>query len=260
MGEVVGSIDVAQIVLYVFWIFFAGLLWYLRQEDRREGYPLEDDVTGAYNKSPWLFMAQPKTFVLPHGQGTAAAPNFKRDAQPEGVRRTSVAPGSPMVPTGDGMKSAIGPGAYAQRLDIADLTAHGDHRIVPMSIDGAYSLSADDPDPIGMKVVGTDRRSAGVVKDVWIDRAEHLIRYYEVEIGADDTEKHVLLPANFAMLQKSRAHGQHLHVHAVQSHHFADVPGTASAQSITRLEEEKIMAYYGGGLLYASKRRGESWL
>ena len=34
-------IDGAQIALYAFWLFFAGLIIYLRREDKREGYPLE---------------------------------------------------------------------------------------------------------------------------------------------------------------------------------------------------------------------------
>ena len=67
-GSLVGNIDVAQVVLYAFWLFFAGLIWYLRQEDRREGYPLEEDVTGRYNKSPWLFVPPKKTFLLPQHQ------------------------------------------------------------------------------------------------------------------------------------------------------------------------------------------------
>ena len=29
--------DVAQVTLYVFWIFFACLIFYLRREDKREG-------------------------------------------------------------------------------------------------------------------------------------------------------------------------------------------------------------------------------
>ncbi|HKK51252.1 MAG TPA: photosynthetic reaction center subunit H, partial [Myxococcota bacterium] len=29
-GALTGYIDVAQVVLYVFWIFFAGLIFYLR--------------------------------------------------------------------------------------------------------------------------------------------------------------------------------------------------------------------------------------
>lgn len=36
-------IDVAQVAIYAFWIFFAGLVYYLRREDHREGYPLTED-------------------------------------------------------------------------------------------------------------------------------------------------------------------------------------------------------------------------
>ena len=42
-GAITGYIDVAQIALYVFWGFFAALIYYLHQEDKREGYPLESD-------------------------------------------------------------------------------------------------------------------------------------------------------------------------------------------------------------------------
>jgi photosynthetic reaction center H subunit len=38
---------------------------------------------------------------------------------------------------------------------------------------------------------------------------------------------------------------------------FADVPGIAKPDQITLLEEEKIMAYYGGGTLYADPSRNE---
>ncbi|MBL8337961.1 MAG: photosynthetic reaction center subunit H, partial [Rhodoferax sp.] len=39
-GSLTGYIDVAQVTLYVFWVFFAGLVYYLHQENKREGYPL----------------------------------------------------------------------------------------------------------------------------------------------------------------------------------------------------------------------------
>lgn len=39
-------IDFAQITVYLFWFFFAGLIIYLRREDKREGYPLESDRKG----------------------------------------------------------------------------------------------------------------------------------------------------------------------------------------------------------------------
>ena len=42
-GAITSHIDVAQVALYAFWIFFAGLIFYLRSEDKREGYPLQSD-------------------------------------------------------------------------------------------------------------------------------------------------------------------------------------------------------------------------
>jgi len=38
--------DVAQITLYLFLGFFAGVVYYLHREDKREGYPLESERTG----------------------------------------------------------------------------------------------------------------------------------------------------------------------------------------------------------------------
>jgi len=39
-------IDFATICIYLFWFFFAGLIIYLRREDKREGYPLDSDREG----------------------------------------------------------------------------------------------------------------------------------------------------------------------------------------------------------------------
>ncbi len=36
-------IDLAQVSLYLFWFFFFALIYYLRKEDKREGYPLQDE-------------------------------------------------------------------------------------------------------------------------------------------------------------------------------------------------------------------------
>ena len=33
----------ASAAIWLFWIFFAGLIYYLQTENMREGYPLEDD-------------------------------------------------------------------------------------------------------------------------------------------------------------------------------------------------------------------------
>ena len=42
-GAITQYVDVAQIVLYMFWIFFAGLIYYLVRENHREGYPLDSE-------------------------------------------------------------------------------------------------------------------------------------------------------------------------------------------------------------------------
>ena len=40
-GAITQYIDVAQLVLYAFWAFFAGLIYYLVRENHREGYPMD---------------------------------------------------------------------------------------------------------------------------------------------------------------------------------------------------------------------------
>ncbi len=64
-GAITGYIDVAQVVLYAFWIFFAGLVFYLRREDRREGYPLESEVHGGLKGWDWLFLPSPRPSCSP---------------------------------------------------------------------------------------------------------------------------------------------------------------------------------------------------
>ncbi len=259
-GSLGGSLDVAQVVLYAFWVFFAGLIWYLRQEDRREGYPLEEDATGRYNKNPFLFIPPKKTFLLPHGQGTRHAPDFKRDERPLSAKRVAPAPGYPIEPVGNPLLAGVGPGSWAERAERPDRTAHGDTRIVPLSLATGFSIAAGETDPHGLQVIGCDGRPAGHVRDVWVDRAEYLIRYYQLELGADGQGRTVLLPNNFAVVRRGRGGVAQLYVHAITAAQFADVPQTAQPDSVTLREEDRIAAYYGAGLLYALRQRQEPLL
>jgi photosynthetic reaction center H subunit len=254
-GAITQYIDVAQVVLYVFWIFFVGLIFYIRQEDRREGYPLEHDTTGKVNPGNFLFIPEPKTFTLPHGKGEATAPNGVRDTRPLKARRTSVTPGSPLEPTGAmPMLDGIGPGSWAERQDFADQMVDGRARIVPMRVAGDFHIAEEDPDIIGWPVYGCDGKEGGTIVDVWVDRSEHLIRYLEVATGEAASGRHVLLPMNFGLVKSGR---KQVSVIAITGGQFINVPGTKSDQEITRLEEEKIMAYYGAGYLYATPMRTE---
>lgn len=247
-GAITSHIDVAQVTLYAFWVFFAGLIWYLRQEDRREGYPLENDTTGAYARDPWLFVPSPKKFILPHGGGEAMAPNGKRDGRQFAMERLGVAPGSPHRPVGDPLLAGVGPGSWAERADVPDRMATGAPKIVPLSGDATFHLDPADTDPRGMAVIGCDGAVAGKIADLWIDRSEYLIRYYEVDLGA----RRVLVPVNFSVF---KAGG--VYVHAITAAQFANVPGNATPGQVTFLEEEKITAYFGAGQLYATAARAE---
>ena len=112
-GAITSYIDVAQITLYVFWVFFALLVWHLRQEDRREGYPLEADGKGMTSHSV-LFIPDAKTFNLPHG-GTKSVPDGIADTRAIKASRRNNYPGTPLEPTGDPMADAVGAAAYRRQ-------------------------------------------------------------------------------------------------------------------------------------------------
>ena len=73
-GEIMGIFDVAQITLYVFLIFFVGLVFYLQRETRREGYPLFSEPSNKLKPGDPFFIPEAKVFKLPHG-GEARAPD-----------------------------------------------------------------------------------------------------------------------------------------------------------------------------------------
>jgi len=87
---------------------------------------------------------------------------------------------------------------------------------------------------------------------MWVDVPEQYVRYLTVDLNPEGTGKTCLIPANFARIKSDR-----VAVRSIYGAHFADVPGIKSDSEITLLEEEKIMAYYGGGTLYADPKRLE---
>ena len=249
-GAITGYIDVAQIALYVFWIFFAGLIFYLRREDRREGYPLEADTSGELENPGMIWYPSPKTFQLANGE-EVLAPNDIRDSSRElRAKRTAPWPGAPIEPTGNPMLDGVGPAAWATRPEQPDLTHdEGSPRIVPMRVAADWSVAGRDPDPRGKAVFGVDGEQGGVVSDLWIDLSEPHIRYLEI----DAQGRRVLMPMTFARVKKN---GQVI-AKSVCGKHFADAPGTANPDCVTLQEEDKIAAYYGGGYLYAFDKRRE---
>ncbi|MGE4243403.1 photosynthetic reaction center subunit H [Ramlibacter sp.] len=250
-GAITAYIDVAQVVLYAFWIFFAGLIYYLLRENKREGFPLDPTRRDGGAGRGWPSVPSPKSYVLQDGT-TVTAPRVERTAQTLNAVPDERWPGAPLVPTGNPLLAGVGPGAWNDRADVADVTAEGDYRIVPLRVLPGYDVARQDTDPRGLQVLGADGAVAGTVADIWVDRSDVMFRYLEVRLA---TGRNVLVPVPFA-----RIGDRAVRVRSILSSQFADVPGLRVADTITRLEEERIVAYYGAGTLYATPTRQEPLL
>ncbi len=115
-GAITGYIDVAQLVLYAFWIFFAGLIMYLRREDKREGYPLWSEATSTAPITNFPPIPAPKTFRL--HEGGSVVVDGRPDQRPIKASPVEPWPGAPLTPTGNPMLDGVGPASYAQREDV----------------------------------------------------------------------------------------------------------------------------------------------
>lgn len=250
---IVGGLDVAELTFYAFFLFFLGLVIYLRREDRREGYPLEDDLTGIRNPidEGILATAPQKFFYLPFDRGTVVMPNGSRDAMPTNITPRAHS-GTPFEPLGEPLSSGVGPASWCNRADRPDVDFTNRPRIVPMRLEEHFSVEYRDTDPRGLPVTGLDNEIAGTVSELWVDRAEHVIRYLEVALTAGGT---AIVPMAMAEVSRRR-----VHIDAVTAAQFAGAPGLASPDQITLLEEEKVQAYFGAGYLWATAARSEPYL
>lgn len=251
-GNIVGTLDVAELALLLFFLFFAGLIFWLRREDRREGYPLEEEDGRLLAEGGPLSAALPKTFKLPHGKGTHSVPHKGgRDPVDIAARQREPFPGSPYIPTGNPLTDGIGPAGYAQRAKWPDQDAHGRNRIGPMSASDAITIAPLSKDPRGLPVIAADGKTAGTVRDLWVDHAEHTIRYLEVDTGTGTA---------LAPMTMARIWGGRVLIDAINAGDYAGVPQVSTAGEITRDEEERIVAYFGGGYLYANRDRQEPFI
>lgn len=250
IGVITGYVDLAQIILYLFWIFFAGIIFYLILENHREGYPMESEGPGSPVVAGWP-IPSPKIFKLANGK-EVTAPDLTRAEPPQNNRRDGTSYGNPYDPIGDPMTVGVGPGSYAMRSDVPDMDLHGQPVIRPLRVLDGFGISSRDTDPRGLPVMGADGKVAGTVADVWIDTCEMMLRYIEIDIQSADAARRVLLPIPFARIKRAG-----VFVKSIYAAQFAGVPGIRDADQVTLLEEDKISAYYGGGTLYADPTRSE---
>jgi photosynthetic reaction center H subunit len=248
-----GNFDLASVSIWLFWIFFALLVFYIQRENMREGYPLEDD-DGKEAANQGLFpVPDDKTFKLPHGRGEVTVPSKQNaDRTDLALEKTAHGNGFPFVPTGDPMADGVGPASWAPRKDVPELDGKGHPKIVPMSAAESYAVSAGR-DPRGLPVQAGDGEVVGRITDMWIDEPEQLVRFLEMELNGGAGKR--LVPMTMARIRSDR-----VKVRSLYARHFPGIPQHASPRQVTLLEEDKIAGYCAGGTLYASEERLEPQL
>ena len=240
-----GNFDLASLSIWLFWLFFAGLIYYLQTENMREGFPLVDE-DGTPESGLGLPLPSDKTFKLPHGRGEVTVPSGQHgDRDDLALARTSAGGGFPHAPTGDPMKDGVGPASWAPRRDVPELDAHGHPKIKPMAGLESFFVSAGR-DPRGLPVLSRDDQVVAHVSDMWVDEAEQLVRYLEVELEPEYGSGKRLMPMTMSKIKE-----KWVQVKSLNRGHFDGIPQTASKDQITLLEEEKIMSWFAGGTLYS---------
>jgi photosynthetic reaction center H subunit len=248
------GIDVALLVFWAFLLFFICLIFYLRREDRREGYPLEDETTGRIDSvGGALHTAGTKSFLLPFGHGIVTAPTKGREPVNIAARRTDRFAGAPYAPIGNPLADGIGPAAWAERAKRPDLDMDGHPRIVPLGSLPSYGIAREDSALTGWPVVAADGAVAGQVSELWIDTADRLVRYIQLANEGGP----LLAPMMMAKIDRRR---RRVVVDALNAVQFAGVPRLEASDRITLYEEERVQAYFGGGYLYANAARQEPYL
>ena len=250
-----GDFDLASAAIWGFWLFFALLVYYLQTENMREGYPQVDETGHGEPREGLFSLPSDKTFKLPHGRGEVSVPSGQRgDRDDLALERSSESAGSPYLPTGDPMKDGVGPASWAPRRDVPELDGHGHVKIKPMSALADFHVSAGR-DPRGKAVVAGDGEVVGRIIDMWIDVPEALVRYLVVDLNPEGSGKTRLIPMNMCRIKSNM-----VKVRSLYSGQFEGIPQAKKDGQISLLEEEKVMAWFAGGTLYADPKRLEPQL
>jgi photosynthetic reaction center H subunit len=250
-------LDLAALSLYLFFAFFAGLIYYLHRENKRGGYPLVPDRSDRPNFGTIHGFPEtppPKTFLLHHPPGKTIVQGSQPERDLTGLAVEDPYNGSPITPLGDPMQDGIGAASYALRADEPDL-AFDDNlpKIVPLRAAPGWSIAEEDPDPRGRPVITLEGKEAGTVVDLWTDRSEAILRYLEVEVPGG---RRVLVPMFLATVNDEGD----VRVVSVTAEQLAAAPGLKNPDQVTLREEDRIAGYFGGGHLHATPERSEPLL
>ena len=104
-------------------------------------------------------------------------------------------------------------------------------------------------------MVAGDGEVVGRVTDVWIDVPEQMIRFLTIDVNPEGTGKTRLVPIHMVRVKRDR-----VVVRSLTADRFDGIPQIAAPDRVTKLEEEKIMAWVAGGTLYSDPSKLESVL
>lgn len=248
-GALTEHLDAVQLITAAFFVFFAGLIYYLRREDKREGYPLWDVSPQGVPIEGFPPVPPTKVYLLQEG-GTTTMPHR---SEPSAMRAAPVHRhlGAPLVPIGDPMLAEVGPGAYPMRND-RPMLSEGTPQVQPMRIAAGWNVAKGDADPRGMRVFDAGRVAVGTVTDIWVDRGVKLIRYLEVKLDGDDAAAPILVPIFRTEIRGKR---RAILIKAMLAGHVRTAPRLQSPDQITAREEDRVNAYFSAAYMYG---RGHS--
>lgn len=241
-GAFTEQVDLIQVLLAAFGLYFAGLVFYLRREDKREGYPLVGGRRRGVPVIGWPAPPPAKTYRLMEG-GTAQVPHRVPQTPLESIPPAHN--GRPLG-AGDPLTAALGAGAFVMRDETPMRTLDGDLLLAPLRRATAWSVGRGEVDPRGMAVLGRDFERSGIVVDLWVDRAAKILRYLEVALL--NGSGRVLVPIYHCAID---AREGEVRVTSLKAAQLPLVPRLADAEAMTPREEDRINAFHAGGTLYA---------
>lgn len=249
-GAITQYIDVAQAAWWLFFLAFIGIVLLLRREDQREGYP-KDNLGLQPLAGP---MPLPPSRPLLRMDGSATAQPHHDPAPPVRAHPQFRFAGGPLVPDGNPLTAAVGPGTYTMRSDKPFLMVDGEPQVQPLRAAAGWDVMPGETDLRGMRVLDIRFLPVGRVEELWVDRGVKILRYLEVsldegqDLGKGGGTGRVLLPIHHCEVHERE---RDIRVTALHRGQFNDVPRPRAPDSITAREEDMVNAYYAGGRFHS---------
>ena len=250
LGAITGHLDAVQILVAVFFLCFAALIYYLRREDKREGYPLWDISPRNVPIEGFPPVPPTKVYALMEGGTTTMPHRFEPSATRAIPADTQF--GSPLIPIGDAMLAEVGPGAYPMRKSIP-LLSEGMPQVQPMRIAHGWDVAKGDADPRGMRVLDAAKTPVGTVTDLWVDRGVKILRYLEVTLDGDPAGANIIVPLFRTNVREKR---RVVLIDAMLAGHVRMAPRLADPDVITAREEDQVNAYFSAAHMYGRGHAG----